>query len=268
MTYALPSVQEKTLEFLTEIFRHYNVDGVELGFLRQQVFFRSTANREIVSPEEREAMTSFMRRLRETSETEGLKREKPFLISIRVPDSVDYCDDIGLDVEAWLREGLVDLLVVTSYVRLNPWEQSVALRHRYRVPVYTSLDEPRIKPGENQQLHNSITADRGRALLAWNAGVDGIYAFNRFLPKAPRWKVLGAPATLARFDKDYFASIRGASWAIGLPHESYFRIPVLNPSRPFRIPPGPGGERRDSSRRRSRRPRENASPPGIRGRRR
>jgi hypothetical protein len=62
-----------------------------------------------------------------------------------VPDSVDYCRFIGLDLEKWLGEGLTDLLVVTGYTQLNPWEDGVKLGHKYGVKVYPSLDEPRVR---------------------------------------------------------------------------------------------------------------------------
>ena len=64
-------------------------------------------------------MTDFASR--RMTEEAGLARGRPILVAMRVPDSVDYCRDMGFDLPRWLEEGLVDLLVTTCYFQLNPW---------------------------------------------------------------------------------------------------------------------------------------------------
>lgn len=41
------------------------------------------------------------------------------IVAVRVPDSVEYCRARGFDIERWLFEGLVDLLIATCYFQLN-----------------------------------------------------------------------------------------------------------------------------------------------------
>ena len=48
-----------------------------------------------------------MQRIREMSEREGMKRGKPIMVAIRVPDSVEYCKEIGIDLETWMEKGEV-----------------------------------------------------------------------------------------------------------------------------------------------------------------
>jgi hypothetical protein len=147
---------------------------------------------------------------------EGMKHGKPLLIAVRVPDSVEYCRGIGLDIERWLREGLVDVLITTCYFRLNPWEYSVELGHRYGVPVYASLSESRV----NEKVHGEVgefTRDwntesyRARAMEAWHAGVDDICMFNIFNPNRPQWRELGDPKTLEGLDKLTFVTCRNGN---------------------------------------------------------
>ena len=82
----------------------------------------------------------------------------PLLISVRVPDSVGFCRAIGLDLERWLAEDLIDMLVVGGYFRLQPWEESVALGHRYGVPVYAGLSESRVgkRAREDPRFHGVV----------------------------------------------------------------------------------------------------------------
>jgi hypothetical protein len=154
-----------------------------------------------------------------------------------VPDSVGYCRFIGLDLEQWLAEGLTDLLIVTGYTQLNPWEYSVKLGHKYGVKVYPSLDEPRVRDPEAQKARASLESYRGRSLQAWAAGMDGIYLFNFFDPKSPLWRELGDPEALRKLDRAYFLSVRGVG-SMPVPHQSFIQVPVLNPASPIPLPPG------------------------------
>lgn len=239
VNYALPEVRDYTFRFLEEVCQNYDVDGVELDFFRHRAFFKTTANGEKATSGERAAMTGLIRRIRAMTEREGLRRGRPLLVSMRVPDSVAYCRDIGLDIETWLADGLLDLLVVGGYMQLNPWATSVALGHQHGVPVYPSLDESRVKDNDARKLRSSLLAERGRALLAREAGADGIYKFNYFNPRSPAWSELGDPAALATQNKDYFASIRGlGAWTQALPHLPYTTIPTLCPDAPLALEPG------------------------------
>jgi len=55
-------------------------------------------------------MTELWRRVRQMTEEVGIKRGRPILIGIRIPDSMDYCRAMGLDVERWLEDDLIDLV--------------------------------------------------------------------------------------------------------------------------------------------------------------
>ena len=90
------------------------------------MLFKSHAWGNDVSQEERDSLTNLLRRVRRMSEV-SLRRERPVLISVRVPDSLAYCHAIGIDLERWLQEGLLDLLAVGGDFLVSPWEDSVAL---------------------------------------------------------------------------------------------------------------------------------------------
>lgn len=236
--YARPEIRELAFRFIEEVCQNYDVDGVELDFFRHLCFFKSTAHGGKASQEERDMMTELMRRVRAMTEEVGLKRKRPILIMVRVPDSVGFNRDMGLDVERWLKDGLFDLLVTTCYFRLNPWETSVALGHRYGVPVYPCISDSRVK-GESRFRRGSVESYRGQAMEAWAAGADGIHLFNLFDvfgPRSPVFSEIGDPKTLRTMNKLYFVTVRDGnpeSWLAG--GVKYRKLPVLTPTAPRRI---------------------------------
>ncbi len=233
--YAQPEVRDLAFRFFEEVCQSFDVDGIEMDFFRHACFFKSVAQGGQASQEELNMMTGLLRRTREMTEREGLRRGRPILIAIRVPDSVEYCKGIGLDVEDWLAEGLVDILIGTGYFRLNPWKCLVELGHRHSVPVYPCLSESRIRTGTRFK-RNSIESYRARAGCAWAAGADGIYLFNYFNPRGPVWRELGDPQALSTMDKLYFVTVRDGSPDRYLVGGSQHRhVPILTPNNPLPI---------------------------------
>lgn len=234
-------IRDLALRYTEEVCRNYDVDGVEIDFIRHPVFFKRAAQTGTeCNDDERRLMTGLMRRVRTMTESEGLRRGRPILVAVRVPDSVEYCRAIGLDLKRWLGDGLVDLLITGGYFRLNDVAYSVALARAHGVKVYPSLDESRVRDPDARKLRSTTGAYRGRALEAWSAGADGVYLFNAFNPLDPIWRELGAPARLAASGQEYFASVLGQGAAAGgaYPHVGFMRIPRLNPANPIALRPG------------------------------
>lgn len=239
--YTQEPVRELAFRYVEEVCRNYDVDGVELDFFRHPVFFRRAAMAGVACDDaERALMTDLIRRIRVMTETEGLRRGRPFLLAVRLPDSPEYCHDIGLDLERWMAEGLIDICMPSGYFRLNDWERSVELGHRYGLKVYPSMDESRVRDLAAKALRQTVQSYRGRAAAAWQSGADGVYVFNSFNPSSPIWRELGDMRTLGGLDKDYFASVRGAGVAAGnsLPYAAYVKTSHLNPGKPIALKAG------------------------------
>jgi hypothetical protein len=146
-------------------------------------------------------MTELLRRARTMTDMVARKRSRPMLIAIRIPDSVGYCKALGIDLVRWLEEDLVDIVTGGGYFHLEPWEKLVALGRKYDVPVYACLVRRRIEDGGEPEAESSLQRWRGEALNAWNAGVNGIYTFNRFNPHDPIFRELGDPELLKTLDR-------------------------------------------------------------------
>ena len=146
---------------------------------------------------------------------------------------------VGLDLETWLDEGLVDIITGSGYFRMNPWRYLAELGHRYGVKVYAGLSDSRVQADTAPFSRRSQESYRARAASAWQAGVDGIYIFNMFNPRSRFLREIGEPEVLAGLSKTYFATVRGAtSRGYGNPDfwiadgSQWRNVPVLTPETP------------------------------------
>ena len=239
--YGEPAVRALARSLIAETAANFDLDGVVLDFWRHPVFFRRTANEQPVTDAERAIMTELLRAVRQDLDVAGRRRGRYILLGIKFPDSVGYCREIGLDLEAWLGGGLVDLLIPGGYFQLTPWRDSVALARRHGVKVYACLAESRVRDELGNRERNSLPALRARALAAWAAGVDGIEMFNHFDPRSPLWHELGDPATLRARPQLYFASVQGVSSSRNYyPAGAHVAVPTLTPDAPRILKAGEG----------------------------
>ncbi|MAV37750.1 MAG: hypothetical protein CMJ59_20090, partial [Planctomycetaceae bacterium] len=101
-------VRDRKFEIIEEVCRRYDIDGLNLNYIRHPVFFSRTMRGQPVTEQQTQIMTTFMRRIRRMAETEGARRGRPILIAATVPDSLRLARDVGLDVRTWIDQGLVD----------------------------------------------------------------------------------------------------------------------------------------------------------------
>ena len=210
--YTHDEVRERVFRIWEEVCQNYAVDGLLFDFFRHLTYFKSTAWGGTASKAEIKKMTALLRRTRKMADEIGAKRGRPILLIVRTPDSFGYCKALGLDVEQWMKEGLIDIWLPTGYFRLQEWEETVRQAHKYDTPVWASFDESRISPS---RARNNASVYRARAMNAWRAGIDSIDLFNfGYLPPDPHMQLLnqlGDIETLKYTDKTYFADTRGAS---------------------------------------------------------
>ena len=262
--YAHPAVRDQVFRIVQDVCLRYDLDGVEFDFFRQLTCFKSVAWGKPAGPQEWDSMTDLLRRVRKLVDEIGRQRGRPLLVAVRVPDSVEYCRALGLDLVGWLEEDLIDLMVVGGYFWLQPWETSVQLGHKYGVPVYPSLDGSRVadpllhRGGEwakrgmaIRKVRRSNEAYRAHAMNVWNSGADGVYLFNFNYYMKPHedyqlseslWNDLGDPQALSAADKIYHVSVMGHGHP---PLTNYLpsgapllRVPTLCPDQPVTLSAG------------------------------
>lgn len=179
--YKFPGVRAHMLKVIFELFERFDVDGVELDYFRHPAFFRveeAYSNRYL--------MTDFIRRIREHMDEVGKERGRHLDLLVRVPPTLYDAKRIGLDVETWITEGLVD--IVAAGGGFMPFEQPI----REFVEVAEGTDCQIY--GSFEALRWALDEDLLYALAArfWDAGVDGFYLFNYFnAPNEWKRRVLG-----------------------------------------------------------------------------
>jgi hypothetical protein len=204
VNYGLPEVRDKVFRILQDVGTRYDVDGLELDFFRHPVYFKPQMTGDPVTQEQCDMMTDLLRRVRAMTIEAAAKRGRPLLIAVRIPDSLGFAKGVGLDVARWLKEDLVDMITGTCYFHFEPWENFVALGKKYGVPAYACLSGSRlVSSKEPERSDAAMTAVwHGEAALAWRAGIDGIYIFNRFNPSDPLFRTLGSPSTLMKLETE------------------------------------------------------------------
>ena len=148
---------------------------------------------------------------------------------------------MGLDIEQWMKEGLIDMYIPSGYFRLHDWTRSVALSRKHGVKAVPCLTDARVS-GETRFRRMALESYRARAVNAWAAGADGLQLFNQFDPNSPVWRELGDPRALRFRDKLYFVTYTDGTanrWlADGERHRTR---PLLSPRYPMTLRVGRAG---------------------------
>ena len=168
------AVRQRKLEIVEEICQRYDVDGFELDYIRHPVLFSRRMHGEPCTADEIDIITSMMGEIRSLTDATAKRRGRPLLIAVRVPDTFTTCLDNGMDVEAWLRHDLIDILIIGG--GYAPWslpvETWVEEAKPYGVPVY-----PCVNLGKE-----SLPLVRGLASNWYRVGARGLYFWNLGTP--------------------------------------------------------------------------------------
>jgi hypothetical protein len=230
--YAHPEVRDLMVGTFREVLAGYDVDGVDLDFLRHPAFFPETRLFKPVTRPHLERMTGMVGRIRAEVLAASRRKGRPILMSVRVLPTLAQNRHFGFDVEQWARRGYLDLIVVGGgYDPFTmPSKDMIDHGRQWGVPVYVCLSSSGFEHTVGRQRFYSTDADqwgrslpgadeelalrvwRAAAANAWLAGAKGIMTFNLF-PRHPGsratrmarrvWKEIGDPDALAFTDKLY-----------------------------------------------------------------
>ncbi|MCY3776380.1 MAG: hypothetical protein OXH11_10380 [Candidatus Aminicenantes bacterium] len=173
-----PEVRQHRLDFIERTAAAHDFDGYELDFNRMGISFPLGQERQNAH-----LLTEMMREARQRLDAVGERRGRPYTLAVHVVDSLERSLELGMEVEAWVREGLVDVLLVgmghlPSRLRLD---QFVSLGRAHGVPVYATLNGNSYRAGAWEGLYGRPVFREGmRASAAYyhQEGADGLYLFN------------------------------------------------------------------------------------------
>jgi len=207
-------VREERFAIIEEVLEKYPIDGFELQLNYTPYYFH---------PDEvgkgARIMTTWVEKIYRAVKASGPDRE----LAIRIPASIDGCQQVGLDVRSWLRKGIVDLLIGQAFsgpelldptIDFRPLVKAArGTRCRVHAALQSHIDSDRLAEG-------SIEMVRAAACNYWAQGVDGLYLAHWFgnwpyqasfyeklreLPHpdvmAPKDKIYSIPTETGRYPK-------------------------------------------------------------------
>lgn len=235
--FAEPEVRRLLNAQAAEYLENYDLDGICLDFIRNPLLFRSVAYGGRASDAEREDFTESMRQLRRDADRVGDRAGRYLLTVVRVPDSLPFCREAGMDVETWLREKLVDILIVGGdRNRLAPLSEAIGVARRHGAKVYVSVDNDRLRVPGDFSRRNDATL-RAKTAAAYAAGADGVFYFNLIFGRGVMPIARRSADDLKLYDKKYFVRyMRNVVYAAF--QEDYNVIPELISATPLLLPPG------------------------------
>lgn len=242
LNFAIPEVQEYLLPFYEEGLNRFDNDGILIDMMRNPTFFPPGTGWE-----NRDHLTEFIRKVRRLVDNSKFARDgKTMTLGMRVPPTIAYCEEVGMDVRTWAREGLVDFFAVSTFMKQDPNLQVDAFRRslgKTGTQIYATFQRRNYGFGHSA----SFGQYRGMAANMWgHEKAEGFLLFN-WMQQAKqdyvRWKAgelligphpdlvneISSLQTLAGRNKVY-----SVAWGRG---DQYPDMPFFNPL-PIDVPRG------------------------------
>lgn len=244
MDYEQPQVREHYMKLVREVCERYDLDGLELDFLRFQLYFRSGREHEGAR-----LMMPFIRQARAATRKAAKRLGHPVPLAVRVPTTPWIARRHGLDAVAWAKAGLVDLVIaggwyssVDSDVPIEEWK---GLLMGTGVAVALGVEQG-LNSGGSGLRPMSPEEMRGVFASGWHRGADALYLFNMFTTPYHNWpredydqllRDAGSYSALRAKPRRHAVTIT-TPWAAGEPRASAV-LPYVGAHGTFRLHIGP-----------------------------
>ena len=215
LDFEIPEVLDYLFAILADVCTRYALDGIEIDYFRSPILFRPNLDFQPATLAQLDLLTAFQRRIR------AMAGDK--LIAVRTSMTIEKCRHVGIDIERWLEEDLLDIMIGGGgYIPFTqPNRNFVELAHGHNKPAYPAINASGMRSGDWKQIGYDTPAGwRGASANIWQSGADGVYTFNIFpetdaapamagsvwWPAAdedPRFNDLAGPELLAGLDKTF-----------------------------------------------------------------
>lgn len=241
LDYAHSAVRDHYRALVGETLERYDIDGLELDFMREPYLFSKGAERS-----GGKLLTQWLREVRTLVDGAAARRGHAIQVGVRVPSEPETALGLGLDAPTWAKEGLVDLVVATPRWRTMHFDIPLrAWRTRLgdRVTLAGGL-ESRCQPHPAAAVrHMDPECAAGAAVAVLSGGGDAVYLFNYFQnagwPKAEyqrRLQAFDSLGKLCMLPRRHVVTHR----EVVVPGEDYRPpLPAAGSELSFRLPLGP-----------------------------
>jgi hypothetical protein len=182
LNWAHPEVPARKLALITELCENYDLDGLELDFMRFNSFF--PRDKSTTSDQRREVITRFVREVRTVLDRTARGGRRRWLCA-RLPGFTSALDPMGLDPTAMVAAGLDMLNLSASYFTTQQMEVAAFRKMAPSTALYVELCHS-IWNGEKMTRGYDVFPFRRAtqeqltttAHLAHARGADGVSLFN------------------------------------------------------------------------------------------
>ena len=175
--YAKTEVYDYHLALVKEYLTRFDPDGIELDWMRTPYYFEPGWEAENAS-----ILTQFIRETRKMADDCAARNGHPVAVTVRVPSQPEDARRMGFDVPGWVKEKLVDRVVLTAYWGVTDFDIPLEL---WRALLG---DEVKITAGmeiicrgkimDQINCFNDSAVIFGYASSYYYRGSDDIYLFN------------------------------------------------------------------------------------------
>ena len=233
LNWANPEVVDWMFGFIAEICEGYDIDGIELDFMRHCNFFRVN---ETTFSQRAAVMTAFVARVRALLDRTA-KPGRHRWLGARIPAYAVALDPLGLDLGAMTRAGVEILNLSPYYLTAQQVDVAAIRRLAPEAAIHLELTHSvagvgRVPGAYDNTLFLRTTDEQfyTAAHLAYARGADGVSAFN-----FAYFREFGAPGRGPFHEPPFhvFAKMRDRAW-IGAQLQHYF----LSASTAWAVPLG------------------------------
>ncbi len=228
LDYRQAGVRQAVLDVAREMLERYDVDGIELDWMRHcHVFNPSEAEQS--AP----ILTAFVADMRKLLDEAARKRGRDrLLLGVRVAQTADECRVLGYDVRAWAQQGIVDYMCPSDFFYNDcnvETEKFVAMTRGTRCKVYPSIHAKIAH--DHFHAVPSLANYRATAKNFFAYGADGVSVYNYHY----HWRADMGPEEDWPGVMQYLAEVRDAA-TVARGNRHYLYYPLWLPGK---CPTGP-----------------------------
>ena len=175
--WAIPEVREHKYRLIEELCQNYDLDGLELDFMRHPAYFNLGSS---TSEQRGQVMVEFVGRVRDMLDRTARNGRRRWL-AVRIPAHLPTHDGMGIDVQAFADAG-VDMFNLSTYSQTEQQTSLAQIRELApRTPIYHELTFiSAVKSAEEGWTTRRTTPEQFHTAghLAYSRGADGISLFN------------------------------------------------------------------------------------------